>query len=196
MPFFTDEEVARLLDATKKPTPTGKRNHTMALVLLDTGVRASELTNLETDDLYLEQGYFKVLGKGSRERIVPLGRNSRRALVEYTRKYRPVPALPGMDRVFLTGTGYPLRPRYLYQIISQACGEAGIRGKRLGPHTCRHTFARNFLLNGGDLLTLQRILGHSSLEVVKLYVNLDTRDLLAQQWKYSPVDALTASYAV
>ena len=62
--------------------------------------------------------------------------------------------------------------------------------------TSRDTFARNFLLNGGDLLTLQRILGHSSLEVVKLYVNLDTKDLLSQQWKYSPVDTLRASHTV
>ena len=110
-------------------------------------------------------------------------------------RYRPAPALPGIDRVFLTRTGYPLRPDYVYKIISQACREAAIQGKRLGPHTCRHTFARNFLLNGGDLLTLQRILGHSSLEVVKLYVNLDTKDLLAQQWKYSPVDTLKARLA-
>ncbi len=196
MPFFTDGEVARLLDAIKKPTPTGKRNHTMVVILLDTGVRVSELVNLQMKNLHLEGGYFQVLGKGSRERIVPLGRSSRRTLVQYVHKYRPALALPGIDCVFLTRTGYPLRPDYVYKIISQACQEAGIQGKRLGPHTCRHTFARNFLLNGGDLLTLQRILGHSSLEVVKLYVNLDTKDLLAQQWKYSPVDALRARHAV
>jgi len=195
MPFFTDEEVARLLDAIKKPTPTGKRNYTMVLILLDTGVRVSELVNLQMGNLYLEQGYFKVLGKGSKERIVPLGRSSRRALVQYVQKYRAAPALPGINRVFLTRSGYPLRPDYVYKIVSQACRDAAIKGKRLGPHTCRHTFARNFLLNGGDLLTLQRILGHSSLEVVKLYVNLDTKDLLTQQWKYSPVDTLTARHA-
>jgi len=195
MPFFTDGEVARLLDAIKKPTPTGKRNHTMVLILLDTGVRVSELVNLQMNNLYLEQGYFKVLGKGSKERIVPLGRSSRRALVQYVHKYRPAPALPGIDRVFLTRSGYPLRPDYVYKIVSRGCRKVGIQGKRLGPHTCRHTFARNFLLNGGDLLTLQRILGHSSLEVVKLYVNLDTNDLLSQQWKYSPVDTLRARLA-
>jgi len=196
MAFFTDEEVARLLHAIKKPTPAGKRNYTMVLILLDTGLRVSELVNLQMNNLYLEQGYFKVLGKGSRERIVPLGRSSRRVLVEYVHKYRPDPALPGIDRVFLARNGYPLRTDYVYKIISEGCREVGVQGKRLGPHTCRHTFARNFLLNGGDLLTLQRILGHSSLEVVKLYVNLDTKDLLAQQWKYSPVDTLRAKHPV
>lgn len=196
MPFFTNEEVVRLLEAIKRSTPTGKRNHTMALILLDTGVRVSELVNLEMKDLHLQQGYFKTIGKGSRERMVPLGRKSRRTLVDYVRKHRPLPALSGLDRVFLTRKGYPLRPDYVYKIISGACKEAGIRGKRLGPHTCRHTFARNFLLNGGDLITLQRILGHSSLEVVKLYVHLDTTALLAQQEKYSPMDALKARHVV
>ena len=196
MPFFTDEEVTSLLDALRKPTATEKRNYIMILVLLDTGVRVSELVNLEMKDLHLQQGYFKTIGKGSRERMVPLGRKSRRTLVDYVRKHRPLPALSGLDRVFLTRKGYPLRPDYVYKIISGACKEAGIRGKRLGPHTCRHTFARNFLLNGGDLITLQRILGHSSLEVVKLYVHLDTTALLAQQEKYSPMDALKARHVV
>ncbi len=192
MPFFTDEEIERLLKAAKKPGYAGKRNHTMLLVLLDTGIRVSELVNLQINDLYLEAGYFKVFGKGSKERIVPQGKSSRKALAEYVRRHRPAHALAGGDAVFLTHSGYPLTPDYVYKIVSRACREADIQAKRLGPHTCRHTFARNFLLNGGDLLTLQRILGHSSLEVVKLYVRLDTRDLLAQQWKYSPMDTLRA----
>lgn len=115
--------------------------------------------------------------------------------MRYVRRHRPDPALPGADSVFLTRRGYPLRPDYVYRIVSKACREAGIRGKRLGPHTCRHTFSRNFLLNGGDLITLQRILGHSSLEVVRLYVNLNTDDLIAQQWKFSPMDTLKARLA-
>ena len=195
MPFFTDDEVARLLNVPKKTTTTGKRNYTMLLILLDTGVRISELLNLQMKDVYLEGGFFIVRGKGSKERIIPLGQSSRRALVEYTRKYRIDPSLPNADHVFLTMAGYPMKPDYFYKIMAQACHAAGIQGKRLGPHTCRHTFARNFLLNGGDLLTLQRILGHSSLEVVKLYVHLDTNDLLAQQWKFSPMDNLRAKLA-
>ena len=196
MRFFTDEEVIRLLDALKQPTVAGKRNYTMALLLLDTGIRVSELVNLQLKDVSLEGSYFKVRGKGSKERLVPLGQSSRRALAEYVRRHRPESTLPKLDPVFPTTTGYPLRPDYVYKIISKACRAVGIEGKRLGPHTCRHTFARNFLLNGGDLLTLQRILGHSSLEVVKLYVHLDTNDLLSQQWKFSPIDTLTMSQSV
>lgn len=196
MPFFRDEEVARILRVMDKPTPIAKRNHAMTLVLLDTGVRVSELVGLQMSDLYLQQGYFKVMGKGHKERIVPLGRSSRQELARYVRKHRPPPASSGIEALFLTTGGYPLKPDYVYKIISGACKEVGIRGKRLGPHTCRHTFARNFLLNGGDLLTLQRILGHSSLEVVKLYVHLDTTALLAQQEKYSPMDTLRARHVV
>ncbi|MBC7264764.1 MAG: tyrosine-type recombinase/integrase [Chloroflexi bacterium] len=195
MPFFTDQEVSRLLTTIRKPTAQGKRNYAMLHVLLDTGVRVSELVNLQMKNLCIDGGYFKVLGKGNKERIVPLGRSSCRTLLDYVHRYRPTPALSSIDNVFLTRAGYPLTSDYVYKIIAQACREAGIHGKRLGPHTCRHTFARNFLLNGGDLLTLQRILGHSSLEVVKLYVNLDTKDLLAQQWKYSPMDVFRARLA-
>ena len=196
MPFFTDEEIARLLAILKEPTAVGRRNHTMMLLLLDTGLRVSELVGMEMSALHSAQGYFKVIGKGNKERVVPLGRSSRRALLTYTRKFRPSPDLPSVDRVFLTRTGYPLRADYVYKVVANACHQAGIKGKRLGPHTCRHTFARSFLLNGGDLLTLQRILGHSSLEVVKLYVNLQTRDLLAQHWKYSPIDILKAGHVL
>ena len=164
----------------------------MVLLLLDTGMRVSELIGMEMKHLHLDQGYLTVVGKGDKQRAIPLGQSSRKLLVAYIRKHRPEPSLPQLDRVFLTRSGGPLRADYLYAILSDACRQVGITGKRLGPHTCRHTFARSFLLNGGDLLTLQRILGHTSLEVVKLYVNLRTEDLLAQQWKYSPMDTLKA----
>ncbi len=192
MPFFTNEEIASLLAILKRPTDVGRRNYTMMLLLLDTGLRVSELVGMEMSALHPAQGYFKVIGKGNKERAVPLGRSCRKALVTYIRKFRPSPGLPSVDRVFLTRAGHPLRADYVYKIVADACHQAGIQGKRLGPHTCRHTFARSFLLNGGDLLTLQRILGHASLDVVKLYVNLQTKDLLAQHWKYSPIDTLKA----
>lgn len=140
--------------------------------------------------LHLAEGCFKVLGKGARERIVSLGRRSRSILNRYIRRYRPDPATPRIDNVFLTLQGYPISPGYVHKIIASACDEVGISGKRRGPHTCRHTFARSFLLNGGNLLTLQRILGHSSLEMVRRYVSFDTRDLISQQCRFSPIDLL------
>jgi len=190
MPFFSEEEVQRLLKAAKGKGPVSQRNYAIILMLLDTGIRVSELTGLRMRDLYLAEGYFKVFGKGGKERIVPMGRTCRLALSRYVHKFRPRPALASIDNVFLTRDGRPLRADYVYKIVVNACQRAGIEGKRRGPHTCRHTFAHQFLMNGGDLLTLQRILGHSSLEVVKLYVDLNTNDLLSQQRKYSPIDTL------
>ncbi len=190
MPSFTKQEVQRLLRAAKGKGAISQRNHTMIEVLLDTGIRVTELTSLRLHDLHLAEGYFKVFGKGGKERIVPMGRTCRLALSRYLHKFRPQPALATIDNVFLTRDGRPLKADYVYKIVADACERAGIQGKRKGPHTCRHTFARHFLMNGGDLLTLQRILGHSSLEVVKLYVDLDTSDLLSQQRKYSPLDTL------
>ena len=119
-----------------------------------------------------------------------MGRTCRLAVSRYVHKYRPEPTLASVKNVFLTRDGRPMKADCVYKIVASACETAGIQGKRKGPHTCRHTFAHRFLMNGGDLLTLQRILGHSSLEVVKLYVDINTNDLLAQQRRYSPIDTL------
>lgn len=153
-------------------------------------MRASELIGVRMCEPHLEQGYLKVFGKGGKERIVPMGYECQRTLLRYIRRFRPEPALPSIDRVFLTQDGRPLQIHWLYKVVSRACKKVGIEGKRLGPHTCRHTFARNFLMNGGDLLTLQHILGHSSLDMVRRYVNLDTKDLVSQQRRFSPIDML------
>lgn len=193
MPSFTKEEVRRLLRAAKRKAPIGQRNYTMILMLLDTGIRVSELTGLQMHDLYLSEGYFKVFGKGGKERTLPMGRACCLAASRYVHKFRSQPALASIDNMFLTRDGRPLKTNYVYRIVADACERAGIQGKRKGPHTCRHTFARHCLMNGGDLLTLQRILGHSSLEVVKLYVDMDTNDLLSQQRKYSVIDTLQAA---
>lgn len=190
MRTFSKEEVRHLLTVMDQQTSTGFRNYTILLLLLDTGIRASELIGLRMSDLYLGDGYLKVFGKGSKERIVPMGYKCQRTVLKYTRRFRPEPALPSINRVFLTQYGRPLQIHWLYKIVSGACKKVGLKGKRLGPHTCRHTFARSFLMNGGDLLTLQHILGHASLDMVRTYVNLDTSDLVSQQRRFSPIDML------
>lgn len=190
MPCFMKDEARRLLDPASYNGQFAVRNRTIVMLLLDTGIRLSELTRLRMRDLHLEEGWFKVNGKGSRERNVPMGHSCRTAMWRYVTKDRPEPAAPGIDNVFLNRSGRPLSGDWIYKIISDVCRKAGIQGKRLGPHTCRHTFAKSFLMNGGDLLTLQRILGHSSLEVVRMYVDLNVKDLIEQQRQFSPVDRL------
>jgi integrase/recombinase XerD len=190
MRTLSKEEVRQLLSVPDEQTATGARDKTIFTLLFDSGIRAAELTGLRLPDLHLGEGYLKVFGKGAKERVVPIGYQCQRALIRYIRRFRPEPALPSIDHVFLTLDGKPMQINWLYKIVSRACKKAGINGKRLGPHTLRHTFARNFLMNGGDLLTLQRILGHSSLDMVRRYVSLNTDDLVSKQRRFSPMDML------
>lgn len=98
--------------------------------------------------------------------------------------------MPSVTRVFLSESGYPLRSRGVQVMISRLGKKAGVVGKRCSPHTFRHTFALRYLMVGGDVFSLQRILGHSSLEVVKLYMNMVAGDVAAQHRKFSPADNL------
>ena len=190
MRSFSEDELSALLGEIDLSRPTGPRDYAILVLLLDTGIRASELVGLRLYDLHLEEGWFKVFGKGGKERLIPTGYSCQRAVWRYVKRLRPEPRIATIDSVFLTRGGRPLTAHPLYEIVSDACKRAGIKGKRLGPHSCRHTYARKFLMNGGDLLTLQRILGHSSLDVVKLYVALTTDDILRKQRRFSPMDRM------
>jgi len=193
MPSFSKEEVRALLDPDTYQGEMKVRNHTMMVLLLDTGIRVSELVGLKVGDVHFRSGCFVVCGKGNKQRSVPMGRICQALLNRYIRRQRPEPATPTVANVFLTQQGRPITQDWVYKIVARTCRGLGIRGKRLGPHTCGHTFAKRFLMNGGDLLTLQRILGHSSLEVVRAYVDLNTEDPLVQQRRFSPVDCLEAA---
>ena len=187
---FSDSQIKQLLSVIDRKNPKGFRDHCLVLVLLDTGARLSEIANLGVNNLELERGVFKVLGKGARERVVPFGAKVQKALWKYMHKFRPEPFHPNVDNVFLRANGKPLSSDQVYRLIKTYGHQAGIKGLRCSPHTCRHTFAKNFLLNGGDLFTLQKILGHSSLAVVRMYVELTSEEVRIQHRLYSPVDAI------
>jgi len=187
---FSDDQIQRLLAAIDSRSMSGFRDLCMLLLLLDTGIRLSELVTLQLPNVDLEGGEIKVRGKGDKERIVPIGANVQKALWKYVRRFRPQPAHPNIQNLFLSASGYGLSGSRVYHIIKRYGDRAELQGVRCSPHTFRHTFAKNFLLNGGDLFTLQKILGHSSLDVVRLYVNLATEDVKIQHRKYSPVDLM------
>ena len=187
---FSSDQIERLLGAVDIKSMHGFRDLCIMLLLLDTGIRLSELTNLEIPDVDLERGEIKVRGKGDKERVVPIGANVQRVLWKYIHMYRPEPAHPNVQNLFLSIQGYGLSTSRVYHMISRYGRKAGLQGVRCSPHTIRHTFAKNFLLNGGDLFTLQKILGHRSLDVVRLYVNLASEDVKVQHRKYSPVDRM------
>lgn len=193
IPTFSAEQIQRLIAALDPRTPTGFRDYAIILVFMDTGIRLSELVNLRPEDIDFGQSCFLVTGKGNKERVVPFGSQVRRALWRYLSAVRPYPESPQVSHFFLSRQGFPLRPRAVQSIISRVGRRANVSGVRCSPHTFRHTFAKQYLLNGGDVFSLQRILGHTSLETVKLYVNLTSLDLSRQHRKFSPVDTMGLS---
>jgi len=158
--------------------------------MLDAGLRISEVTGLRTADLNLEAGWLKVLGKGSKERIVPFGAAAQRALWRYAHHYRPEPLGPDVY-FFLTLDGRPLGTSGLTSTVKRIATRSGV--PRLHPHLCRHTFATRYLINGGDVFSLQQILGHTTLEMVRRYVNLASAHVAVQHRKFSPMDQIAGS---
>lgn len=168
---FTPEQLEALLRATEKQ-PFAIRDKAIVSVLIDTGVRAGELVGLTLSCVWLdtEDSYIKVTGKGRKQREVPLGRTARIALRRYITRYRQKPKNKADQHVFLSRTCEPLTISGLEQIIEQLAEHARIRGVRCSPHTFRHTFACSYLLNGGDLYKLSRLLGHASLQISGRYL--------------------------
>lgn len=185
---FSEAQLRALLDAVDTRSSIGFRDWTIIVTLLDTGIRVTEMTNLRLEDVELAQRYLKICGKGNKERIVPIGISVQRALAKYINKYRPNPTYPLSDNLFLNRDGMPLTPNRIEAIIERYALKVKIQGVRTSPHTFRHTFAISYLRNGGDVFTLQRILGHETLDMVRNYVNVAQHDLQEVHLRCSPVD--------
>jgi len=185
MTVLSQEEVERVLSAVNPRTSLGCRDLAIMMSLLDTGIRCAELAGLKMGDIHISRGYLKVMGKGSRERLVPLGATARRALIEYIRSCRPEST---SENVFLTEKGEPMTVGGIQLMIKRLGRRCAV--SRLHAHLCRHTFATNYLMNGGDIFTLQQILGHSSLEMVRRYVNFSSEYVIGQHNRFSPLDTM------
>ncbi|NCP87785.1 MAG: hypothetical protein CO094_05720, partial [Anaerolineae bacterium CG_4_9_14_3_um_filter_57_17] len=161
------------------PTSSSLRDRAILLFLLDTGARATELCKVKVKDIGIQGVYLQ--GKGAKERIVPLSEPSRKAIDLYlkTRKTNL------SDYVFVTSRKTPMTRDALYQLVERIARRAGIL--QVHPHRFRHTFAINFLRNGGDAFALQMILGHETLEMVKRYLAIAKTDIQRAHVKASPV---------
>jgi integrase/recombinase XerD len=186
---FSPAQVKSLLDTCRGTGSRGQRDQTMLLLMLDTGLRLTEVINITVEDLHLAEGTIKVrIAKGNKERMVPVGSLLQKYLWKYLTAYRPKPLTDQTHNLFLTTDGLPLKKSGVQQMLRRRGRAAGIAGVRCSPHTVRHTFAKNYVLNGGDIFSLQKILGHSSLSTVKIYLNLFAVDVKAQHQRFSPVD--------
>jgi site-specific recombinase XerD len=186
---FTEEQIKNLLQAIDTSNTAGLRNYAMILMLLDTGMRLGELIGLKKNDVDLRNRTLKVLGKGAKERRLPIGKRLLAALWKY-QLYRPQPATGSIDNFFLTRDGWPLTKNRVETIIKNLGRKVGLQGVRCSPHTFRHTFCIQFLRNGANLFSLQQMTGHSSLEVLRGYVALAESDLKIAHQKFSPADNL------
>ena len=190
IPTFSQEQLRMLLGAIDTSTPEGFRNHLLILLYLDTACRLTEITNLRLGDLNLNERCLKIWGKGRKQRIVPTGVTTHKLLWKYLNLYRTEPAVPRYDHVFLTKYGRPLTKNRVEAIIKKYGTKAGITGVRCSPHTLRHTACVFWIRNGGDIFSLQRITGHSSLEVLRGYINLAQGDVQLAHSRYSAIDNL------
>lgn len=182
LPTFLPDHIRRFID-WKPATRSGARLRTIILTALDTGMRLNELLSLLREDLDFDNFRLRVKGKGGRERLIPMSIELRRILYRHTAKNAIAQrtASPGLrmpQLVFCTIQGRQLSKRNLLRDFKEAAGALGITGIRCSLHTCRHTFAVNYLRAGGNLYYLQRILGHSSISTTERYLrSLGIEDL-------------------
>jgi integrase/recombinase XerD len=171
------DEVARLLREPKGTEPRALRDRALLEVMYACGLRASEAVGLELGDLDLQEGVLRARGKGSKERLVPIGRQAVAALLAYCSSSRPVLLGPRAEtRLFLNRRGSPLTRQGLYKIVQGHARGAGLEAK-MSPHTLRHTFATHLLAGGCDLRSLQEMLGHADLATTQVYTHLSAERL-------------------
>ena len=181
------EEIEKMFAGIDANTVLGARNRALVSLMLDTGLRLSEVSYLEESDVHLEDRYVKVLGKGGKERIVAFGVDCQRAILDYYHHFRVIPAHTRVTTFFLTIDGYPLSPYAIQSYFRRLSESVGI--PRLHPHLLRHTYATKFLTNGGDFFILKMNLGHSTLVMVENYVHIASRQAAVQSQQFSPLDS-------
>ena len=191
--ILTDEEIGKIYRAIDPHRPLGARSTAMISLMLDTGLRLSEVVHLKYRDVHWDDGYLKALGKGNKERLVAFGSSCRRSLIHYASHFRPEPdeqepADQKVEEFFLCYDGYPMTSDALRSLIERLSKLAGV--PRLHPHLLRHTYATRFLLNGGDALLLKQNLGHSTLAMVEMYIHLASQLAAVASQKFSPLDRL------
>ncbi len=181
------EEVVRLMDAIDHSTAEGTRNRAIVEVLYSSGLRVSELINLRRSNLFPDIGFLRVIGKGDKERMVPVGSEAIRKLRIYLDEIRAhIRVQRGCeDIVFLNRRGGMLSRVMIFYIIRDLARTAGIL-KEISPHTLRHSFATHLVEGGADLRAVQEMLGHESITTTEIYTHLDRTFLMETLRKYHP----------
>ena len=171
-------EIDLLLEQIDLAHPQGYRNRAMLEMLYGSGIRVSELVNLSLSNLFFEENLIRVTGKGNKQRLVPMGKLTKKFIIFYINEIRLQQKINSVyqDIVFLNRNGKILTRQMIFTIIKQLALKANIE-KKIGPHTFRHSFATHLLENGADLRTIQILMGHENITTTEVYTHLDTKHL-------------------
>jgi len=184
---LTIEEIDALIGAIDLSKPGGERNKAIIETLYGCGLRVSELVNLKLSSLYFQEGFIRVIGKGDKERLVPIGKTAQKQIMIYldtVRRFQQIKR--GHEEIlFLNRRGARLTPVMIFTIIKDLAQKAGIR-KNISPHTFRHSFATHLVEGGADLRAVQEMLGHESITTTEIYTHLDREYLRSTIIQYHP----------
>ncbi len=183
---LSEKEVELLLRAPDMRTPLGVRDRAILEMFYASGLRVSELANLQLPDLHLDDGYIRVIGKGRKERVIPVAQDSANILECYLKEVRPVLCEnPHLQNVFVSCRETALCRQRLWQIIKKYTREAGIM-KNVTPHTLRHSFASHLLQNGAPLRVIQEMLGHADIATTQIYTHVNPERLKTIHQQFHP----------
>lgn len=179
------DEIDAMIDAIEPDSEFALRNRAIIETLYSCGLRVSELCNLRFADLFLDEAYLRVMGKGRKARLVPMSPSAVSEITRYAHKGRPTPLRGYEDMVFLSKRGKPISRIMVFHIIKELTALAGIN-KNVSPHTFRHSFATHLLEGGAGLQAIQMMLGHEDIGTTEIYTHIDRSQLVETINRYHP----------
>ena len=185
---LSEQEINSLISAIDLSKAEGERNRAMLETMYSCGLRVSELIDLKISDLFFDEGFIKIVGKGNKERFVPIHYSAQKYIVLYMNEIRSHLSIKKgfQDTLFLNRRGKSLSRQMIFMILKALAIKINLN-KKISPHTFRHSFATHLLKNGADLRAIQQMLGHESITTTEVYVHLDTSYLKKIVEKYHPI---------
>lgn len=184
---LSTDEINRMIAMIDLSSPQGERNRAILETLYSCGLRVSELTELRISDLFFDEGFIKVKGKGDKQRLVPIAQTTEKYITIYRKEIRVHQNIDpkSKDTLFLNRRGRGLTRAMIFTIIKELAVKADIK-KTISPHTFRHSFATHLLENGADLRAIQQMLGHESITTTEIYTHIDRKHLTEAINRYHP----------
>lgn len=184
---LTNGEIDLLIDSIDLSKPEGERNKAILETLYGCGLRVTELIDLKISSLYFPEGFIRIIGKGNKERLVPIGKSAQKQINIYKDSVRPLQPIKrgNEDILFLNRRGSKLTRAMIFNIVKDLAEKAGIK-KTISPHTFRHSFATHLVEGGADLRAVQEMLGHESITTTEIYTHLDREYLRSTLRQFHP----------